>query len=209
MWRDRFLASAAPDNRSAPLQQDGAINTRIAPPPTPEALKLPNIVLRTQANKEVRLYDDLLKDKIFLINMFFIACTDGVCPVAMANLARVQPLIGGRLGKDIFMYSITLEAKRDTPAALKKYAAFFDVRPGWLFLTGKPEEIEALRRPLGFWDPDPKRDADKTSHAGMALIGNEPLDRYTSCPTLGEPREIKRVLSYLDWPKGWTGRRAA
>ena len=183
---------------------------RIAPEPTPTALTLPDVVLHTQDNKKVRLYEDLLEGKIFLINMFFVACTDGKCPMVTANLARVQPLLGKRLGRDIFMYSISLDPVKDTPDSLRAYAKFFNVKPGWLFLTGdkeKPDEIERLRRALGYWDPDPKVDADKTSHTGLARLGNEPLDRWTSCPTLAEPREIARVLSYLDWPKGWPKNR--
>ena len=185
-----------------------AVARRVAPAPTPTALTLPNVTLRTQDNKKVRLYEDLLKNKIFLINMFFVACTDGQCPMVIANLARVQPLLGKRLGRDIFMYSISLDPVRDTPEALKAYSAHFNVRPGWLFLTAENvDDIERLRRALGYWDPDPERDVLKTTHTGIVTMGNEPLDRWTACPTLAEPRELKRVLSYLDWPKGWTKNR--
>lgn len=183
----------------------------IAPDPLPVALGLPNLTLWTHEKKKVRLYEDLLKDKIFLINMFFVACTDGQCPLVTANLARVQPLLDQRLGRDIFMYSISLDPVKDTPESLHAYAKLFNVKPGWLFLTGdkdKPDEIEQLRKALGYWDPDPKRDADKTSHIGLVRVGNEPVNRWTSAPTLAEPREIARILSYVDWPKGWRGRRA-
>lgn len=193
---------------SPPVEAPGNINpTRwVAPDPTPVALGLPNITLWTHENKKVRLYEDLLKGKIFLINMFFVACTDGQCPLVTANLARVQPLIGKRLGHDIFMYSISLDPVKDTPESLQAYVKHFNVQPGWLFLTGdkeKPDEIERLRKALGYWDPDPKVDKDKTSHIGLVRVGNEPVDRWTSAPTLAEPREIARVLSYVDWPKGW------
>lgn len=215
MQRRAFLTSlgtAATGVAAAPLALASADTVapsqRIAPPPTPRARLLPNVRLRTQDNQEVRLYEDLLKDKIFMINMFFVTCTDGVCPMATANLAKVQPLIGSRLGKDIFMYSITLDPVRDTHESLKAYSALFQPKPGWLFLTGERDDIERLRRALGYWDPDPKRDAIKTTHAGMAMLGNEPLDRWTGCPTRAAPREIWRVLSYLDWPKGWRNSRA-
>lgn len=182
---------------------------RSAPNPTPTALALPNVILRTQDNRKVRLYEDLLKDKIFLINLFFVTCTDGQCPLVTANLSRVQPLLGKRLGSDIFMYSISLDPVLDRPESLKTYSAHFNLHPGWLFLTGENfDDIERLRKALGYWDPDPKVDAQKTSHTGIAMMGNEPLDRWIGCPTLAEPREIKRALSYLDWPKGWAGRQS-
>lgn len=211
MQRREFLAStgaaaiSAVSLSSNSAQADIPISQRIAPKPATVAQSLPNIILRTQDNEKVRLYEDLLKDKIFMINMFYVACTDGQCPLVTANLARVQPLIGSRLGRDIFMYSITLEPELDTPESLKAYTAHFNVKPGWTFLTGERDDIERLRKALGFWDPDPIRDAKKTTHAGMAKMANEPLDRWIGCPTLAEPREIRRTLSYLDWPKGWKG----
>lgn len=200
--------AASPPIAAAPNTSNSA--RRVAPDPTSVALGLPNLTLWTHENKKVRLYDDLLKGKIFLLNMFFVACTDGVCPMVTANLARVPPLLGKRLGQDTFMYSISLDPVKDTPENVRAYTKLFNVPPGWLFLTGdknKPEEIEQLRKALGYWDPDPKRDADKTSHIGLTRVGNEPLDRWTSCPTLAEPREIVRVLSYLDWPPGWQVKR--
>lgn len=203
-------AAVAAGSGWAATPETAAPARRAAPDPVPTALALPNLTLWTHEKKKVRLYDDLLKDKIFLINMFFVACTDGKCPLVTANLARVQPLLGERFGRDIFMYSISLDPVKDTPESLHAYAKLFNVKPGWLFLTGdkdKPEEIERLRKALGYWDPDPKVDADKTSHIGLVRVGNEPVDRWTSAPTLAEPREIARILSYVDWPKGWTGRR--
>lgn len=207
MQRRLFLSSLGAAATAAAAGAHAGL--RVAPPPTPRAKLLPNVVLRTQHNREVRLYEDLLKDKIFLINMFFVACTDGACPVVSANLAKVQPLLGPRLGQDIFMYSFSLDPERDTPESLRAYAEFFKPHPGWLFLTGQPADIERLRRALGYWDPDPVRDARKTTHSGMALIGNEALDRWTGCPTRAVPREIARVMSYVDWPKGWDRNPAA
>lgn len=200
-------AAAAVATPSAKAASDTNRSQQIAPPPATTASAFPNVVLRTPDGKALRFYDDLVKDKIFLINMFFVACTDGACPMVTANLARVQPLLGKRLGRDIFMYSISLDPVQDTPESLRAYTAHFKVGPGWLFLTGdkeKPEEIEGLRKALGYSDPDPKEDVKKTTHTGLALMGNEPLDRYVFCPTLAEPSELKRVLSYLDWPKGWS-----
>ena len=211
MDRRTFLAAGAGASPAQVTTASESIiqpNQRIAPPPMSVARSLPNVTLRTQDNKEVRLYEDLLKDKIVVINMFYVSCLDGACPRVTANLARLQTLLGPRLGRDTFMYSITLQPDLDTPKRLKEYMTNFNIGPGWVFLTGKKSDIDPLRRKLGYWDPDPKLDALATTHAGMAMMGNEPLDRWMGCPTMAEPREIKRVLSYLDWPKGWPSTRA-
>jgi len=168
-----------------------------------------NVVLRTHEGKEVRFYDDLIKDKIVLINMIQAACPDGSCPLITANLLRVQKLLGERIGRDIFMYSITLDPAHDSPQVLKKYAESFGVKPGWLFLTGKPGDMEALRRRLGFVDPDPIVDADPNQHTGVVRFGIESLERWGACPALTNPHGIVRYLSWIEpqgerpqeWPK--------
>src|SRR6476659_11482565 len=64
----------------------------------------PNVTLTTHEGKKVKFYDDLLKDKIVIINFMYVKC-EGTCPGTTANLAKVQKLLSNRVGKDIFMYS--------------------------------------------------------------------------------------------------------
>ncbi|MBI4595561.1 MAG: SCO family protein [Candidatus Tectomicrobia bacterium] len=92
-----------------------------------------NVVLYTHENKAVRFFDDLIKDKIVLINFIYVNCTDGICPPTTANLIKVQELLGERLGRDVFIYSITLDPEHDTPGVLKKYAETFGTKPGGFF----------------------------------------------------------------------------
>src|SRR5262245_44740963 len=87
----------------------------------------PNVVLRTQDNTEVRFYDDLIRGKIVLISMFYVEC-EGLCPLTTQNLKRVQEELGERVGKDVFMYSITLKPEHDGPRELKEYAAMHGIR---------------------------------------------------------------------------------
>src|SRR5437879_12507526 len=72
----------------------------------------PDVTLRTQDNKKVRFYEDLIKNKIVTINFFYAKC-EGVCPGITANLVRVQRLLGERVGREICMYSISLKRDED------------------------------------------------------------------------------------------------
>ena len=148
-----------------------------------------NAELRTHDGRTLRFYDDLLKGKIVLINFMYTECGD-ICPGMTQNLADVQKLLGDRVGRDIFMYSFTLQPEHDTPERLKEYAETFDVKPGWLFLTGAPADIELLRRRLGFADSDPVQDADLEQHIGIVRIGNEPLNRWVMTAALSRPESI-------------------
>src|ERR671925_1366788 len=71
-----------------------------------------NAVLRTHENKKVRFYDDLIKDKLVVINFMYANC-QSACPRSTSNLVKVQRMLGGRVGRDIFMYSITLKPEQD------------------------------------------------------------------------------------------------
>src|SRR5439155_6879358 len=51
-------------------------------------------------------------------------------------------------------------------SGLAEYAKRFGVGPGWLFVTGNPEDLETLRQNLGFAWSDPALDADLTNHVG-------------------------------------------
>jgi len=90
----------------------------------------PNVTLTTHEGRKVKFYDDLIKDKIVIINFMYVKC-DGKCPVTTANLVEVQKLLGDRIGKDIFIYSITLKPEEDTPRVLKQYAKAYKVGKGW------------------------------------------------------------------------------
>lgn len=159
---------------------------------------LPNFTLTTHEGRQVKFYDDLVRDKIVLINMMYAQC-QGVCTPITANLVRVHKLLGDRVGRDIFMYSITIQPERDTPQALKHYADMHKIKSGtgWELLTGRPDEIEILRRKLGFVDPDPVVDKDKSNHIGNVRYGNEPHMIWGACPGLARAGAIAASVAGL------------
>ena len=157
----------------------------------------PNVPLITHTGEKVRFYDDLIRDKTVLVSFFLVECTDGLCPTATANLRKVQDLLGERMGRDIFFYSISLKPKHDTPRILKEYAENFDIKPGWKFLTGKPADIDRIRRAQGFVDWDPARDKDLNLHTAMGRYGNDRLDRWGSIALGVSPETIADTFGWL------------
>ena len=160
----------------------------------------PNLVLTNHEGNKVKFYDDLVKDKIVIFNMFYAKC-EGICSPITRNLVRLQNILGSRVGKDIFMYSFTLKPKEDNVNALAHYAHMHKVKPGWFFLTGSAADMETVRRKLGFVDPDPQVDKDLSNHIGVIKYGNEPLERWGGCPGMQAPEWIAETLSWVDWPK--------
>jgi len=155
---------------------------------------LPNVPLVTHDGEEVRFYDDLVKDKVVSLNFFFAEC-DEVCPTVMGNLSEVQRILGEKVGRDVFMYSVTLRPEEDTVDVLNYRRKMFGAKPGWTFLTGKPDEVEKLRKGIGFTNLVPALDKDKTQHIGNVRYGNEPFMLWAACPGMAPPTFIAGAIS--------------
>jgi protein SCO1 len=157
----------------------------------------PNVPLTTQDGTTVHFYDDLLKGKIVAIDLIYTHCQDS-CPLETARLAQVQKMLGDRVGKDIFFYSISIDPERDTPAELKAYAEKFHAGPGWTFLTGKKADIDLISHKLGLYS-DPKETRD--GHTAFLLLGNEPTGQWIRNSALDNPRFLSVMIG--DWLNSW------
>jgi protein SCO1/2 len=150
----------------------------------------PNTVLETHLGKQLRFYDHIVKgNKVVVFNMIYTACQN-ICPPNTANLMQVQKMLGERMGRDIFFYSLTLQPEIDRPADLQAYVKRYGITSGWTFLTGKRKDMEEIRRKLGFFDRDPEVDARLSQHTGMVRIGNDALDRWQMMPSLLTPPQL-------------------
>ena len=163
----------------------------------PYAGYFPNVVVVTHEGRRALFYNDLLRGKTVLVNCMSVA-NESVYPVT-ANLARVQRLLGERAGREVFMYSLTVDPERDSPRVLAEFADRHGVGPGWLFLTGTPDTIGLLRARL-FADAGghthghgPKRDCS----LGLVRYGNEAIGLWGSVPAKTDPEWIVRRLSWV------------
>jgi protein SCO1/2 len=163
----------------------------------PRADYFPNVILETHEGNKVRFYDDIVKgNKIVVFNMMYTVCTN-ICPPATANLMLVQQMLGDRVGRDVFFYSLTLRPEIDGWQALHAYALQYGMKPGWTLLTGRPADIEVIRRKLGFYDRDPTADTNPSQHTGMVRIGNEAFDRWSMMPALLTSKQlVNSILSF-------------
>jgi protein SCO1/2 len=161
---------------------------------------LPNIPLISHEGKRVVFYDDLVKDKAVTLNFFYAHC-DEICPLVSANLAKVQKLLGNQVGRDIHMYSFTLKPEQDTADVIRRYRQKFGAGPGWSFFTAKPDDMEKLRKAIGFTYPEPAVDKDKTQHIGNVRYGNEPLMLWSACPGMAHAKWIAETFEWMVHPE--------
>ncbi|MGF1682903.1 SCO family protein [Photobacterium minamisatsumaniensis] len=161
----------------------------------------PNTILTNHNNEKVKFYDDLIKDKVVLINFIFTRCQNA-CPLETARLIALQNMLGNRVGKDIFFYSISIDPEYDTPERLNAYAKQYNITSGWQFLTGSEEDIIELRKKLGLYiDEIQIQGAEEPDHNLSLIIGNESTGRWMK----RSPFEDTAILSAMvgDWLHNW------
>jgi len=151
------------------------------------SMEIPDIVLLDQNGKQVRLYSDLVKDKIVLVHFFFTKCSD-VCPMQGRALMKLKSRLGQRLGRDVFVVSISRDPLNDTPEELSKWGKLFGVGPGWTLATGDLPVIKKL-----LWDLTGE-DIGQIAHESQVLIGNDRTGVWTSTDGLLLTDEIVKVI---------------
>ena len=157
----------------------------------------PNVALTTQNGDTVHFYD-LIKGKTVAIDLIYTTCEYN-CPLETGRLAQVQALLADRMGRDLFFLSISIDPKHDTPAVLKTYADEFHAGPGWLFLTGKPKDVELLSKKLGLYSAPNPDNPDR--HTPMLLVGNEATGQWIKDSALDNPRYVAQMIR--TWMDSW------
>jgi protein SCO1/2 len=174
-------------------------------PASPGATRYTNAVLRTQDNREVRFYDDLIRGKQVMVNFMYAEC-QGACSLTTQKLKVIYNELKDRMGKDLFFYSLTIKPEDDTPAELKAYAQKNKVDlPGWEFLTGDSYDIETIRFRL-FGMGHPGFDLDDSMHAGMLRIVNDSRNSWGMAQAFASNANILRRISWQDPQKSYAER---
>lgn len=142
-----------------------AMMKKTAAAATVASVMLHNSILLTQDGDAVHFVDDVIDDRIVVIDFVYTTCTT-VCPVLSAIFAQVQNRLGDRLGTDVHLVSVSVDPNRDTPERLKAYADSLKSRPGWVWLTGEKIAVDDVLRGLGAYTPD------FADHPSMILVGD-------------------------------------
>jgi len=151
----------------------------------------PNLPVVTQDGKTLKFYDDVLKNKIVLISFLYTNCPD-ICPLTTARIAQLEDKLGDMVGRDIFFVSMSVDPERDTPERLKEFAMAFDAGPGWLFLTGKPEDIRLINSKLG------DKSRKLSEHRNEIVLGNDTTGEWTRNTVLGDMDRLIMDIRAMD-----------
>jgi protein SCO1/2 len=113
--------------------------------------KAPGFALTTQDGKALRLAD--LRGKVLLVSFVFTTC-NGSCPATTSRMNGVAQALARKglfKGDGVRLLSITLDPKRDDPAALRRYMRLFDLDAKRWTLTGPSARVDKVIRAWGMW----------------------------------------------------------
>ncbi|SRR5258708_498140 len=164
----------------------------------PLAGYIPNVVVQAHSFRRALFYDDLLLGKLVLINC--VSVQDRETWLEIETMAKVQTILGERLGQDVFIYSIATDAEHDVPQALRSLAEKNGARDGWLFLTAEQAALDVLHNRLF---------GSVGGHDSMRVIryGNVPAGLWGGILATASAEAIAERLSWVETGKHMIGER--
>jgi protein SCO1 len=159
-----------------------------AEPETPGHRYFTDVPLVDQDGKTVRLYSDLIRDRVVVIHAFFSSCKN-TCPVMMSTYQKLQEHLGARLGRDVLLISLTVDPANDGPESLKTLATRIEAKPGWHLLTGTRENLTFALKKLGL------AVERREDHSNLFLIGNDRTQLWKKVRGLSP---VDQIIESLD-----------
>lgn len=153
-------------------------------------VQIPDLIVRDHEGRKVRFYSDLIKDKIVVLSFFYTSCIY-VCTTQGQTFSALQSLLGDRLGKSVFLVSVSTDPATDTPARLKEWSKRYNAQPGWTLVTGDVSEMEKLLLPFT------GNPAGAGMHLPATFIGNAKTGAWTSATGTFAPEDLLNALNKL------------
>ena len=169
--------AGAPALAHQPAPKAGAADEPLVAPVTPGTRDartyFTDTELLTQDGQRVRFYSDVLQDRVVLINVVYTHCEDA-CPLITKKLNDVRARLGPDAAKAVRFVSISTDPGRDSPQALKKFAAAQGVdEANWVFLTGEQANVDQVLKRLGQMAPSAEQ------HSTLLIAGNVGAKRWS------------------------------
>jgi cytochrome oxidase Cu insertion factor (SCO1/SenC/PrrC family) len=152
---------------------------------------LPDLVLLDQNGQRVHFYSDLIKDKVVLINFFYTSCSN-TCLTQGRVFSELQHELGDRLGKEVFLISVSMDPETDTPERLHSWAEEQGQRKGWTLVTGNKDEMAKL---VGHLTGNPLGRIEL--HSSFIYIGNDKTDNWAAIYGLAAPKNLVKKIEEM------------
>lgn len=185
---DHHNHNAPPRSTTTPTKRPGAVTVNDI------QINIPDLLVVDQNGKQRKFYSDLIKDKVVVLSFFFTSCVN-VCPAMSMALAKLQSNLGDKLGKDVYIITVTKDPATDTPQKLREWGKTTGVKPGWTMVTGKPAAIEKIVR-------DFTGDAlGRGSHNTVFFLGSDRTGEWTDLQEFVSAQELQAEVDRLASPR--------
>jgi len=153
-------------------------------------IEIPDLLVVDQDGVKRRFYSDLIKDKVVIVSFFYTSCPS-MCPVMIDRLGKLQTNLGDRLGKDVFIVTVTRDPETDTPSRLKSWGKNIHMKSGWTMITGDVKIIGKIVRDftgdrLG---PD--------THNTIYFIGNDKTGTWSDLSGYASATDLREQIDAL------------
>jgi protein SCO1 len=152
---------------------------------------IPDARVFNQSGEHVHLYSDLIKGKVVLLSFFYTDCTY-ICNLQGEDFSKLQDELGARLGKEVFLISISMNPAGDTPQKLGSWAKAFGIKPGWTLVSGNTPEINKMIEDFTGNRPGPKE-----IHSSVVFLGNDRTGEWAATDGLGGTKGLVKLLDRL------------
>lgn len=156
-------------------------------------IAIPDLTVVDQDGVKRRFYSDLIKDKVVILSFFFTSCPT-MCPVMNNTLGKLQTTLGDRLGKDVFIVTVTKDPATDTPARLKTWGKSLHMKPGWTMITG---DVKAIGKIVQDFTGDT---LGQDMHNTIFLVGNDKTGSWTDLSGYASPADLCQQIDAVTAP---------
>ncbi len=151
-------------------------------------VEVPDVWVTNQDGKKLRFYTDLVKGRKVAIGFFYTTCLY-ICTRHGEYFSRLQTMLGERLGKDVFLISVTMDPSNDMPAKLARWGQNYRRQPGWTLVTGAVADLSPLLKVFTGNTPGPRDD-----HSSFFYITDDQTGSWHFTDTLIAPSAVIEKL---------------
>jgi protein SCO1/2 len=125
-----------------------------------------------------------------VLNFFYTSCTY-TCTMQGRTFSKLQSLLGDRVGKSVYLISVTTDPAKDSPEQLQAWARRYQLKTGWTLVTGEQSEINKLV--VQFTGGN----AGAGMHQPVTFIINDQTGTWISSTEVLAPEQLLKTVDYV------------
>jgi protein SCO1 len=186
-----LFGGLAPALRAETLPIDASRSNHFPFGPVVPTRRIARYPVRTHFDTRSTL-PELLLGRITALQLMFTGCS-ATCPIQGALFAQAQKELKSAPASAQFM-SISIDPLSDTPASLAAWLRKFDARPGWLAVSPRIEDVDAIVALLGSGGEKRRPAVDQDPHTGQVYLIDQRGELVLRLASMPSPTSINNAI---------------